>query len=247
MGFVFNDYPPYRDRTDKIGRSQFIVGFVIMLCIIVSVRSHMIITEERRRHIMLGINFVLSGLIVGFSISVVYTHFYREFETDPALKKAYFSALSSSNMIQTIFTSLMVIGNTLLVLFYIGHKVYERSGYFAYLTRSDTAKLGLIISIEQLIQIITMALAYTETISITKSYVHSTTITFVLFSLFFYNSTFVDVKGAIKANNESRTTENIESSIGKSLTSSINALMRKANGSKTFDETKKSASTINNQ
>lgn len=74
----------------------------------------------------------------------------------------------------------------------------RRFRFFEYMYSSPTAKLGVLLLIEELAQCFVTILIVSSTFILTRSYVHGLNISFTLFSTLFYYSTFVDICKAIE-------------------------------------------------
>jgi hypothetical protein len=108
---------------------------------------------------------------------------------------------SKYNLAQLILFCIMIFENTLLVIMYIGRNLIENDGYLGYLKKSFTAKLAVLLLIDQLVELIITILEYRHVFRISKSYVHATNITLVLFAKFYLYASVVDISKAVKKQN----------------------------------------------
>lgn len=86
----------------------------------------------------------------------------------------------------------------------------RRFKFMAYMYSSPTAKLGVLLLLEELAQCFVTILIFSSTLSLTRSYVHGLNISFTLFSTLFYYSTFVDISKAIEITKKTRKQKPLE-------------------------------------
>jgi hypothetical protein len=100
------------------------------ICILLVLRTYMVIRDKRQQVISIATTCVLSiGLMVSL-ISLVYWHIQMVLGPMEHRIRA-FDKTSKCNVAQLIIFSLMIFGNTVLIILYIGRHLIENEGYLS--------------------------------------------------------------------------------------------------------------------
>jgi hypothetical protein len=170
-------------------------------------RSYLVIKDRKIKLFSIITTGTLSiGLLISL-ISLVYWHIHMATRSNPMQERVHaLEKTSKYNLAQLILFSSMIFENTILLIAYIGRNLIQNEGYLNYLKKSFTAKLGLLLLIDQTVELIITILQFRGVFKISKTYVHATNITLVLFAKFYLYASVLDVSNAVRTQNRSSST-----------------------------------------
>ncbi|KAI3643663.1 hypothetical protein MP228_009827 [Amoeboaphelidium protococcarum] len=195
----------------------------VIACVLVSVRSYILVLDKKPRMMLVAFNVTLSIAVFGVLVGLIIEHLdmqkFAPVRTVPQ-KQAKSKIVASLNLAQLALYATFIITNSMFIVYYVGRKLIEREGYWSYLKKAPSAKLGVIVVTDLVLQFIVTCVVFSGAIPMTRAYFHGTVLSFVLFSCFYYFNTFEDIGNAITENNRVMTNKSTVS------------LQKKVNGSR---------------
>jgi hypothetical protein len=147
--------------------------------------------KETKSRTVSVINTLSSLLISSIGFALIAWHYYREFPPTNWIKEDITTTLGYLAFTHVGITSITVIPNILSYLY--ADKNLKATGFLPFVKSSLNFRYSLAVVLDQLAQSITIGMINFGQLSMSRSYSHSTTISFVLFSAFFYQSTLYTV------------------------------------------------------